>query len=60
MSFLRNIPLKLFLNLAIGLGGDVFEGFSIFSSSSRFVQPSGTMLAIFEKGHKRNIYVKLF
>ena len=33
---------------------------SNFSSGSDFVQPSGTILAIFVKRHKRNISVKLF
>ena len=37
-----------------------FKGFSIFSSSGHFVQPSGTILAIFVEGHRRNISVKLF
>ena len=34
--------------------------FSIFSSGSHFVQPSGTILAILVEGHLRNIPVKLF
>ena len=33
---------------------------SVFSSGGHFVQPSGTILAILVKGHKRNISVKLF
>ena len=32
---------------------------SIFRSDGHFVQPSGTILAILVKRHKRNIYVKL-
>ena len=36
------------------------KGFSIFSSGSHFVQPSGTILVILVEGQKRNIYVKLF
>ena len=33
--------------------------FSTFSSGSYFVQPSGTILVILVKGHKRNTSVKL-
>ena len=33
---------------------------SIFSSGDHFVQRSGTILAILEEGHPRNIPVKLF
>ena len=38
----------------------LFEDFSIFSYSNRFVQTRGNILAIFVKGQKRNISVKLF
>ena len=38
----------------------LFEEFSIFSSGDYFVQQSKTILAILEKGHKKNISVKLF
>ena len=33
--------------------------FSLFSSGGHFVQPSGIILAILVKGHKRNTSVKL-
>ena len=36
------------------------KDFSIFSSGSHFVQPSGTILAILVTSHKKNISVKLF
>ena len=37
-----------------------FKGFSIFSSSSHFVQQGETILAISVRGHPINISVKLF
>ena len=37
-----------------------FKGFSIFSSGSHLVQPSGTVWAILVDSHLRNIPVKLF
>ena len=37
----------------------LFDNFSIFGSGGHFVQPSRTILAIFVKGRKRNISVKL-
>ena len=33
--------------------------FSVSSSGGNFVQPSGTVLAILVKGHKRNTSMKL-
>ena len=36
-----------------------FFFFSGFSSGGNFFQPSGTILAILVKGHKRNTSVKL-
>ena len=36
------------------------NGFSIFRFNGHFVQRSGTILAILEEGHPRNISVKLF
>ena len=36
------------------------KGFSIFSSGSRFVLWSDTILAIMVEGHPRNISVELF
>ena len=38
----------------------LFKGFSIFSSGSNFVQPSGTILAILVERDKRNISEKYF
>ena len=37
-----------------------FKGFSIFSSSRHFVQPSGTIFAISVEGHWRNTSVQIF
>ena len=37
-----------------------FKGSSSYSSGSRFVQWSGTILAILVEGHPRNISVELF
>ena len=57
----RNMSVKLFLNQAIGLGGDVMKCFfPIFSSCDYFVLRSGTILAIFVEGLPRDISVKLF
>ena len=38
----------------------LIKDFSIFRSDRHFVQWSGTILAMLEKGHLRNISVKLF
>ena len=38
----------------------LFKDFSSFSSGGHFVPTRGTILAILEKGHKRNISVTLF
>ena len=35
-----------------------FKGFSIFSFSGHFIQPSGTIVVILVEGYKRNISVK--
>ena len=47
-------------NQELDLGGDVFKGFSIFSSGGQFVQWSRTILAVLVAGHPRNIPEELF
>ena len=59
-NFGRRSPKEHFCDLAVGLRGDVFKGFSIFSSDGHFVQQSGTILATLVESHQRNISEKLF
>ena len=68
----RNIPVKLFQDPFISLGGDVSEvnccrmhdslhPFSFFLALVAILfSQNRTILAILVKGHKRNISVKLF
>ena len=46
----RKISVNFFSNQAIGQGGDITTGFSIFSSG-HFVQWSGTILTTLVDGH---------
>ena len=57
---MRNTSVKYFEIRPLAAEEMSFKGFSIFSSGSHFVQPTGTILAISEEGHWRNTSVQIF